>query len=137
MLAWLRKLRGGTAAPLRGAPAVRRLKTYSAASGYVYQYFYEGNRHAVLAGEPGTEYAFQTSADRKTYRPVTVFVSAAALDRWQGDGGRELSSSECYAIAKMALFQAFDERPTPAGMGQPVRVRPADLADFAERLDLL
>ena len=30
--------------PLTGAPAVRRLKSYSAQSGYVYQYFYEGQR---------------------------------------------------------------------------------------------
>ena len=30
--------------PLAGAPPVRRLKTYSARSGYVYQYRYQGSR---------------------------------------------------------------------------------------------
>jgi hypothetical protein len=43
--------------PLSGAPAIRRMKTYSAQSGYVYQYFYEVQR-------PGTEFVFSVSADR-------------------------------------------------------------------------
>ena len=44
------------AVPLSGAPPIRRLKTYSAQSGYVYQYFYEGQR--PLRGEAGTEFVF-------------------------------------------------------------------------------
>ena len=44
MFDWLRKKKD---APLTGAPAVRRQKTYSAESGYVYQYFYEGQRPAA------------------------------------------------------------------------------------------
>jgi hypothetical protein len=39
--------------PLTGAPAVRRLKSYSAQSGYVYQYFYEGQRPFHSGGESG------------------------------------------------------------------------------------
>ncbi len=59
--------------PLRGAPAVRRQKAYSAQSGYVYQYYYQGQRPS--SPEPGTEYVFDVSSDRRTSRPVSVFVT--------------------------------------------------------------
>lgn len=125
MLAWIRRLGRREPPPLAGAPAVRRLKTYSAASGYVYQYFYEGHR--------GIEYVFQVSADRRTYFSVTVMLSDAAL----AASPRELNSTERYAIAKMALFQAFDERAAPDQMRQPVQVQPADLEAIAGQLGLL
>ena len=126
MLDWIRRLgRRGQPPPLAGAPAVRRLKTYSAASGYVYQYFYEGHR--------GTEYVFQVSADRRTYSSVTVMLSDAALQA----SPRELNSKERYAVAKMALFQAFDERAGPGELRQPVRVRPEDVAAIAEQLGFM
>src|ERR1700674_5336219 len=95
-------------AALTGAPAVRRLKTYSAQSGYVYQYFYEGHRSS--SPERATEYVFNVSPDRKTSFFVSVFVSEGAMESWQDQSGRTLSAAERYAIAKMALFQAFDER---------------------------
>ena len=60
-------------APLSGAPAIRRMKTYSAQSGYVYQYFYEGQR-PLRGAEGGTEFVFSVSADRKTWHPVSVLV---------------------------------------------------------------
>lgn len=126
MLAWLRKLgRTEQPPPLAGAPAVRRLKTYSAATGYVYQYFYEGHR--------GTEYVFQVSADRQTYSWVAVLISKEALQA----SPRELNSTERYAVAKMALFQAFDERAAPDELRQPIQVRPADIEAIAERLGLM
>jgi hypothetical protein len=126
MLAWIRRLgRREQPPPLAGAPAVRRLKTYSAASGYVYQYFYQGHR--------GTEYVFQVSADRRTYFSVTVVLSDAALAACP----RELTSNEQYAVAKMSLFQAFDERAAPDDMRQPVQVQPADLEAIAAQLGLL
>jgi len=126
LLAWLRKLgRRGQPPPLAGAPAVRRLKTYSAASGYVYQYFYEGHR--------GTEYFFQVSADRRTYFSLAVLLSESALE----SSPRELNSTDRYAVAKMALFKAFDERASPDEMRQPVRVRPEDVAAIAEQLGFM
>ena len=45
--------------PLTGAPAVRRLKSYSAQSGYVYQYFYEGQRHSVAAAKAASNSSSQ------------------------------------------------------------------------------
>jgi hypothetical protein len=113
--------------PLTGAPAIRRQKTYSGQSGYVYQYYYEGHRPYTRDRNDGTEYVFDISADRKTSMAVSVLISCTALDDWQKRHGRTLHSSEQYAIAKMALFQAFDERPSPAAMGADVHVRAADV----------
>lgn len=109
---------------------MRRMKSYSAQSGYVYQYFYEGFR--AVSG--GAEYVFETSADRKTSFPVAVIVEDDAVAAWTAAHGRELTGTERYAVAKMALFQAFDEREDPAQMRHPVRVRPADAAAILEQL---
>ena len=122
-------------APLTGAPAVRRLKTYSAQSGYVYQYFYEGQR-PVRGAEGGTEFVFSVSADRKTWHPVSVLVGDGAVHEWERAHGRQLSSTERYAVSKMALFQAFDERATPELMKSEVRVRNADVEAIIESLGL-
>ena len=113
--------------PLTGAPAIRRQKTYSGQSGYVYQYYYEGHRPYKRERNNGTEYVFNVSADRKTSIAVSVLVSDTALEDWQSRHGRTLYASERYAIAKMALFQAFDERPEPATMDADVHVRGADV----------
>jgi hypothetical protein len=122
--------------PLTGAPAVRRTKTYSAQSGYVYQYFYEGQRPYLADEESGVEFVFSLSADRKSWCPVAVALAGAALRAWEEAHAHELSSTERYAVAKMALFQALDERPTPADMKEAVRVRAADVEAIAETLGL-
>ena len=44
--------------------------------------------------------------------------------------------TERYAVAKMALFQAFDERTEPALMKDPVHVRAADVEAIVETLGL-
>ncbi len=68
--------------PLSGAPAVRRQKTYSGQSGYVYQYYYEGHRPFQHGREKGTEFVFDVSADRKTSSKISVLVSADAIEDW-------------------------------------------------------
>jgi hypothetical protein len=113
--------------PLTGAPPVRRQKTYSGQSGYVYQYYYEGHRPYKRDRDRGGEYVFEVSADRKTSMMVSVLVSDQALEVWERRHGRGLRANERYAIAKMALFQAFDERPDPSTMNADVRVRAADV----------
>lgn len=117
--------------PLAGAPAVRRLKTYSAQTGYVYQYYYEGHRPSRGSG---TEFVFTVSPDCRNWRPLVVLVTGEALRAWERKHARELSSTERYAFAKMALFQAFDERPAPADLPDEVRVRGADMESFSETL---
>jgi hypothetical protein len=123
-------------APLTGAPPIRRLKTYSAQSGYVYQYCYEGQRPFQQAGGSGTEFVFAVSADRKSWRASKVLLPDSAVAAWEAAHARELSSTERYAVAKMALFQAFDERETPALMKADILVREADVEGIVETLGL-
>jgi hypothetical protein len=93
--------------------AVRRIKSYSAANGYVYQYyFYELNRVAVDDRAAG-EFIYAISADRGTSFGLRIVVMQAALEAWAAANGRVLTSSEEYAVAKMRLFQAFDEGVVP------------------------
>jgi hypothetical protein len=93
--------------------AVRRIKSYSATNGYVYQYyFYEVNR-VSLDGEAAGEFVYAISADRGTSFGLRIFVMQVALDAWAAANGRALTSSEEYAVAKMRLFQAFDEGVVP------------------------
>jgi hypothetical protein len=123
-------------AALTGTPAVRRLKTYSAQTGYVYQYYYEGHREFRAGGDSGTEFVFSISSDRKTWHATSVLVSEASVRAWQESHARQLSSTEWYAIAKIALFQAFDERTLPAQMKDEVRVRSADVDAIIETLGI-
>ncbi len=84
----------------------------------------------------GTEFVFSVSADRKTSHPLSVLVPEAALREWEQMHAHTLSSTERYAVSKMALFQAFDERATPELMKQEVRVRAADVAAILETLHI-
>jgi len=94
----------------------RRLKTYSADSGYVYQYYYQELRspHQRNHAE-GSEYIFMATRDRKTLLPVAVFLHRQALDAWAAAHGRELTGSEQYAAVKMRLFRFFDQTEDFAG----------------------
>jgi hypothetical protein len=112
------------------------MKTYSAQSGYVYQYFYEGQRPYQREGEAGIEFVFTISADRKNWHMARVLMADNAIGDWQREHERVLSGTEHYAVCKVALFQAFDERATPELMKQEIRVRRADLDGIIESLDL-
>jgi hypothetical protein len=120
--------------------AVRRVKSYSAADGYVYQYyFFEGNR-AQRGANPGGEFTYVVSADRRSAFPFKIFVMQSALEAWAKENGRPLTSSEEYAVAKMRLFQAFDEGAVqpPADGHQPgeVRVDQSNLEELLGRLGI-
>ena len=134
MFGWLSRRRQPETAPLTGAPPVRRQKTYSAESGYVYQYYYLGYRVAATEGAVATEYVFNVSADRKNSFPVSVLVADEATRTWERERARDLSATERYAIAKMALFRAFDERDGPFDMHERVWV---DLNSVTQTLETL
>jgi hypothetical protein len=90
---------------------VRRLKTYTGAQGYVYQYYFVGQR-AALAGDPeapATEFIFDVTSDRKLTYAVSVFLQEKAAADWAVKHERRLTEPEQYAAAKLRLFQAFDE----------------------------
>jgi hypothetical protein len=90
---------------------LRRMKTYTGAQGYVYQYYFVGKR-AALADAPETpasEYVFDVTSDRKTTFAVSVFLPEEAVRGWSSRHGRSLNDAEQYGAVKMRLFQAFDE----------------------------
>jgi hypothetical protein len=88
-------------------PNIRRMKTYTGATGYVYQYYFVGKRPAADAD--GTEFIFDITPDRKTMYATSIILKQDALDSWAAAHGRSLSDTEQYAAAKLRLFQAFDE----------------------------
>jgi hypothetical protein len=90
---------------------IRRLKTYAATQGYVYQYYFVGQR-AALADDPeapATEFVFDVTSDRKLTFAVSVFFPERAVAEWAQAHARRLSDTERYAAAKLRLFRAFDE----------------------------
>jgi hypothetical protein len=89
---------------------VRRLKTYTGSTGYVYQYYFVGQRPKIGPAEPkAQEFIFDVSSDRKTSYPVSVVLPADAVEAWVARHGRPLTHAEQYAGVKLRLFQAFDE----------------------------
>ncbi|MDR3749781.1 MAG: hypothetical protein P4M04_16815 [Acidobacteriota bacterium] len=104
--------------------SVRRIKTHTGQTGYVYQYYFVGKR-PTLAGDPeapSTEYIFDVTSDRKTTFAVSVFLQPAALEAWASSRGRTLSEPEQYAAVKLRLMQAFDEIPDMRNDGRRVRL---------------
>lgn len=134
MKSWLGKfIRRGPPPPepLKGTPAVARVKLYTAMSGYVYEYFYQG----YLDVDGVRSHRFNVSADRKNWAEVEVVVEDAGVSAWEQASGRELNTAERYAVAKLALFAAFDERETPAAMREPVRVEAERIAALLASID--
>jgi hypothetical protein len=86
-----------------------RVKSYSAATGYVYQYYFYEVEKSKRGAAAGTEYVYMASVDRKHVFPVRIFVVKDALEKWSARTGRQFTGTEEYAVAKMRLFQAFDE----------------------------
>jgi hypothetical protein len=95
--------------------SVRRVKTYSAASGFVYQYTFHELKEIRRGFSRGNEYSYLVSVDRKTMFPVKILVRRDAATKWSKRTSRALSGTEEYAVAKMRLFQAFDEQLHPPG----------------------
>jgi len=97
---------------------IRRLKTYAGSQGYVYQYYFVGQRPAG----GGTEYVFDVTSDRKITYPVTLILPADVVAAWSRAHGRALSDTEQYASAKMRLFRAFDDVEDVARSGLQFRI---------------
>jgi len=115
---------------------VRRIKNYSAASGYVYQYQFQDvhpSRHGLHVGN---EYIYLVSADRKTMFPMRIFVRRDAVERWSKRTGRSLTGTEEYAVAKMRLFQAFDEAENLSAACPDLVVDESNVESLLVRLDL-
>ncbi|HYX69813.1 MAG TPA: hypothetical protein VE825_11815, partial [Terriglobales bacterium] len=82
------------------------MKTYTGASGYVYQYYFVGKRPALEsdAAAPATEFIFDVTPDRKSMYAVSVLLRQSALEAWARLHGRGLTDPEQYAAAKLRLL---------------------------------
>lgn len=110
---------------------VRRLKTYTGAQGYVYQYYFVGKRAALPDDPeaPATEFIFDVTSDRKLTYSVSVFLPTAPLAAWSAAHGRSLNDAEQYAAVKMRLFRAFDELVDVRAQGRRLTIDAALLED--------
>ncbi|MGB0036101.1 MAG: hypothetical protein WBP79_11560 [Candidatus Acidiferrales bacterium] len=115
---------------------VRRIKNYSAASGYVFQYQFHEVNPVSRGSASGNEYVYYVSVDRKTMFPLRILVRRDAIDRWTKQTGRAFTGTEEYAVAKMRLFAAFDEIEALATSRPELIVDDSNLAALVERLDL-
>jgi len=137
MPGWLDRLRKPNRSrvanePLRGVPATRRLKNYAALSGYVYEYFFEGYRD----GAGGREFVFSVSGDRKSWSAFQVRLAGDATAEWERERACLLGDRERYAVAKLALFSAFDERENPAAIRGCFDITPDMAVELLQKLDL-
>ncbi len=136
MLSWLRSLVTKPAPALKGVPKVRREKTYSAETGYVYQYFYLGYREGRWGEDDGAEHLFSVSSDRTSRFTLRVFLSRRVLEQWEKANDRKLISTEQYALVKLSLFQAFDQRTDFSEANAEILVDPEQVEEHIKTLDL-
>jgi hypothetical protein len=111
---------------------VRRLKTYTGETGFVYQYYFVGRRPALH--EAATEFVFDVSSDRKTTFAVSIFLLESAVAAWEQTHGRKLVDAEYYAAAKMRLFQAFDELLNLMEEGRRLTIGPEEIEALLAKL---
>lgn len=116
--------------------AVRRVKSYSSATGYVYQYYFYEVEKSRRGNHAGTEYVYMVSVDRKRVFPAKVFVMKEAMEEWSKRNARALTGTEEYAVAKMRLFRAFDEIENFSANTPDLWVDALNLEDLLAQLDL-
>jgi len=113
-----------------------RIKSYSAATGTVYQYAFVEVRPARRGLSRGTEFIYMVSADRHANFPLAVFVRASSLEKWANREGRKLTGTEEYAVAKMRLFDGFDEIEDLPTSRPDLFVDDSNLDSLLQKLDL-
>ena len=119
---------------------MRRVKSYSAATGYVFQYYFFEMNQVRRGTAAGTAYVYMVSGSRQTAHPLSIFVERAAVGDWSRRAGRALTGTEEYAAAKMRLFRAFDELEElatgPRESWPELRVNGTNLDALLEALDV-
>ena len=110
---------------------VRRLKTYAGAQGFVYQYYFVGQRPALADDPeaPATEFVFDVTSDRKMTYAVSVFLPEKSVKAWMATHGRPLTDAEQYAAAKLRLFRAFDELEDVKAQGRRLAINARTLEE--------
>ena len=115
---------------------IRRLKTYAGTQGYVYQYYFVGQRAALGSDPeaPATEFVFDVTSDRKVTYAVSVLLPEKAVTAWATTHGRPLTDAERYAAAKLRLFRAFDDLEDVKAHGRRLVIDAALLEESLARL---
>jgi hypothetical protein len=111
---------------------VRRMKTYTGETGYVYQYYFVGSRPALQ--ESAMEYVFDVTSDRKTTFSVSIFLHSTAVSTWEARHGRKLVEAEQYASVKMRLFRAFDEVEHLKDEGRQLTIGAEEMEELLEKV---
>jgi hypothetical protein len=117
------------AEPLREFVLSQRVKHYSSATGVVYHY--------VFRGKQGDSHVFDVSADRAASFALPVEIAPEALAPCEARLGSPLRWNDEYALAKLALFQAFDEREDATAMRESVRPTASELLGYMKTLRML
>src|SRR6202790_4088182 len=86
-----------------------RVKSYSAATGYVYQYYFYEVEKSKRGAAAGTEFVYMASVDRNDFFPGCVFGDNNPQEKYSARAAREFTGRYEYSVAKMNLFQPFDE----------------------------
>lgn len=140
MLQQIRKLLGKTpkpaepGAPLLGTPAVRRVKTYAADTGYTWSYTFEGYRLEEAPAE-GRSYAFSVWAGSRPPVEISMVLPATIIAAMAQQAGREVDAREWYALAKMYFFAVLDAVAQPESGGR-YTLGEAEAMEIWERLEL-
>ena len=118
--------------------AVRRMKTYTGETGYVYQYYFVGKRPALpdAPEAPAAEFIFDVTPDRKTTFAVSVFLKAEAVAAWSAAHARAMTETEQYAAAKLRLFRGFDQIEKLWDEGRSLVIEAADVEELLAPLGL-
>jgi hypothetical protein len=112
-----------------------RPKTYSADSGYVYEYWFAGFRRIRRGGQEYLEYIFDVSGGRVKASPVAILLPLDSLSEWTARD-RDLSASERYGIAKLTLKRALDRFPNPRSLDAEVIPDRGEINEIADILNL-
>ncbi len=124
MFTWFAKKK----APLKELPLSQREKSYSAASGFVYQYIFKG----IAANH----HVFSVSADRREYFEVAIEIDEKSLSACEARMGSPLRWNEVYALAKLCLFAAFDTAASPDSLRATVATGPDELLEHMTTLNM-
>ncbi len=132
MFGWFKRWFGVRAVSPAVAAKPRRVKTYQAESGYVYQYTFDG-RHC--RGRE-TAFVFSVSVDRKADHRVSIVLPEASISAYEKEKDRRLAENERYGVAKIGLFRLFDARAKPDQVWKGWRIEPAEAREFIDVLGL-
>ena len=115
---------------------LRRVKTYTAETGRVYEYYFVGQRDALDPSRHAAEYIFDIIRHDRGRYAVSVFLRHQACEEWERAHQRQLGSTERYACAKLRLLKGFDEIEDMFASGRELWVEANAIEDLLAPLGL-